>query len=485
MMKSMSTQPRPNGTPGPSGRQSAAIFAGMLRDPLAGYLRLARDYGDAVRAPISPSASVFMLSRPEHAEHVLAHNQDNYVKAFTYRPLRALIGNGLLTTEGEQWRRHRRLLQPLFSRRDVTVFGPAMSEAAARMLKGWEPLAAGTQIDVAARMSALALDIVGRALFSTDLSGDALMMGRALSAGQRVAVLATFVPLPWGPRTTRAVKAIARRAGRTGEGIEGPVQRMVAARRAQLAAGNGQPSDSAGPLAAHDGGPPGRDLLDVLLTARQEDGSPLTDTEICDELATFLLAGHETSAVTLSWALALLSAFPATRIQLEDEVDTVLGGRAPETADAARLPWTTAVIAETMRLYPPAWTIERDALGDDNVAGVPVPAGSTVAIPPYLIHRHPEFWPDPAGFDPGRFLPAAGAAGQTGPAAQRPRYAYIPFGAGRRACIGQSFAELETVLVLASIAQRYRLELTAAGIPRPTAAITLRPGRMPMRLLPR
>ena len=148
----------------------------------------------------------------------------------------------------------------------------------------------------------------------------------------------------------------------------------------------------------------------MLLTARNEDGSRLTDTEIGDELSTFMLAGHETSAVTLSWALALLSAYPPARDRLEDEVDSVLTGREPETADAERLPWTTAVIAETLRLYPPAWTVERDALGDDSVAGVPVPAGSTVAVPPYLVHRHPDFWPDPAGFDPARFLPATDAA---------------------------------------------------------------------------
>ncbi len=216
------------------------------------------------------------------------------------------------------------------------------------------------------------------------------------------------------------------------------------------------------------------------MSAHSEDGSRLTDAEISDELATFMLAGHETSAVTMSRALALLSAFPQARVRLEEELDTVPAGREPEAADADRLPWTTAVIAETMRLYPPAWTIERDAVAADTVAGVPVPAGSTVAISPYLVHRHPEFWPDPAGFDPARFLPTGPANAQV-----RHRYAYIPFGGGRRACIGQSFAELETVLVLASVAQRFRLELTARGIPKPMAAITLRPGKLPMRLLPR
>ena len=377
--------------PGPGGGKAAGVLAGMLRDPLAGYLKLAAHYGDTVRVPISPRTSIFVLSRPEQAEHVLAANQDNYVKAFTYRPLRALIGNGLLTSEGEDWRRHRRLVQPLFSRRDVRSFGPPITDATQAMLKRWEGVPAGLEVDVAAQLSALALDVVGRALFSADLTGDAALMSRAMNAGQRVAVLASFAPLAWGPRSARVLKLAARRVGRTTEGIEGPVGRLIADRRAQLASGHA--------AIGH------RDLLDVLITAGEEDGSLLTDAEISDELATFMLAGHETSAVTMSWALALLSAFPQSRARLEEEVDAVLGGREPTAADADRLPWTTAVIAETMRLYPPAWTIERDALADDNVAGVPVPAGSTVAIPPYLVHRHPEFWPDPAGFDPARFLP--------------------------------------------------------------------------------
>jgi cytochrome P450 len=456
--------------PGPRPGQAARRLASLLRDPLAGYLGLAADYGDTIRMPIAPHQYLFLLSRPEHAEHVLAVNQDNYVKAFTYRPLRALIGNGLLTSEGEHWRRHRRLVQPIFSRRDVRSFGPPMAAATQRLLTAWARLPAGHLIDVSGQLSALALDVVGRALFTADLTGEAPQITRAMSASQKIAMLATFAPVAWGPRQTRALKAVARRAGHS-EGIEGPVGRLIADRRAEAAA------------------PPGRrDLLDVLMTARQEDGSALTDTEISDELATFMLAGHETSAVTLSWALALLSAYPSARDHLEAEVDAVLGGREPAAADVDRLPWTTAVIAETMRLYPPAWTIERDALADDNVAGVPVPAGSTVAIPPYLVHRHPEFWPDPAGFDPGRFLAANQSAEPSEhrrPGTGRSRYAYIPFGGGRRACVGQSFAELETVLVLASIAQRFRLELTAAGLPRPIAAVTLRPGRLPMRLVPR
>jgi cytochrome P450 len=459
--------------PGPHGGQVAAVLASVARDPLGGYVRLAARYGDAVRFTYSPGSGFYLLSRPEHAEHVLAANQDNYVKAFTYRPLRALIGDGLLTSEGDRWRQHRRLIQPLFSHRHVTTFGPVMTDAAQRLTARWDELPDGTEINVAAHMSGVALDIVGRALFGSDLSGEAGQVGRAMDAGQRVAMLATFVPLSWGPRSTRALKAVARRVGRTPEGIEGPVGRIVSGRRA--AARDPEP---ARPDAA-------ADLLGVLLAARAPDGSPLTDTEICDEVATFMLAGHETTANTMSWTLALLSAYPSARHRLEAEVDSVLAGRGPEADDADRLPWTRAVVSEAMRLYPPAWTIERNALADDEVAGTPVPAGSLVAISPYLIHRHPEFWPDPAGFDPGRFL-TNGAAAPGGGGHRGHRYAYIPFGGGRRACVGTSFAELETVLVIAAIARRYRLELTMRGIPAPTAYVTLRPGRgLPMRLLRR
>jgi cytochrome P450 len=293
-------------------------------------------------------------------------------------------------------------------------------------------------------------------------------MARAMDAGQRVAVLASLLPLPWGPRSTKAVKLLARRLGHTKEGVEGTVAWMVRSRRSA--------GDPSGPAGGASGGasPEGGDLLDVLLEAG------LTDDEIAAEVATFMLAGHETTANALSWSLALLSAFPSARAQLEEEVDAVLGGRVPEPADAARLPWTTAVVNEAIRLYPPAWTVERTAVADDVVAGTPVPAGSMVTIAIYLIHHHPRYWPDPAGFDPSRFLPSAATA------ADRPRYAFIPFGGGRRACVGQSFAELEAVLVLASIAQRYRLELTPRGLPKPVAAVTLRPGQgLPMRLLRR
>jgi cytochrome P450 len=506
-METMNVRVRGHALPGPRGSAAATAVASLARSPLDGYVRLAARYGDTIAVPFAPGQYFYLLSRPEHAEHVLAANQDNYVKAVTYRPLRALMGDGLLTSEGERWRQHRRLVQPVFSRRHVTAFGPVMTESAGRMIARWDSLAEGSVINVSGQMGALTLDIVGRALFGSDLSGETEMIGRAMDAGQRVAVAASFLPLRWGPTSTRALKAVARRVGHTSEGVEGPVSRIVSRRRA---AARPELDPVSGPGAALG------DLLDVLLAARAPDGSPLTDTEIADEVATFMLAGHETTANTLSWSLALLSAYPSARQQLEAEVDSVLGDRDPDAGDADKLPWTRAVVAEAMRLYPPAWTIERNALADDEVCGVRIPAGGLVATPPYLVHRHPEFWADPAGFDPRRFLPDGEgpglphgegpglphAAADRAPAADgdsaaghgrghqaghpRHRYAYIPFGGGRRACIGASFAELETVLVLAAVARRYRLELTVRGFPAPSANITMRPGRsLPMRLLRR
>jgi cytochrome P450 len=473
--------------PGPSGAAAAAALASFVRRPLDGYVRLAARYGDTLQVPYSPRHSLFILSRPEHAEHVLATHQDNYVKAITYRPLRALIGDGLLTSEGEVWRQRRRLIQPVFTRQQVAAAGPQMAAAAQRMLSRWDALGEGAVVNVAAEMSALALDIVGQVLFGADLTGEAGQMRRAITVGQRAAMLATLAPLQWGPASSRALKAVTRRISRS-EGIDGPVDRIIAARRAAMGRQAGLDAASGAPDAR--GGPgASSDLLDVLITARGRDGSPLTDAEIGHEVATFMLAGHETSANALCWSVALLSAYPAARQQLEAEVDSLPGAGEPDAGDAARLGWTRAVVAEAMRLYPPAWTVERDAVADDDVAGVRVPAGSLVAISPYLVHRHPEFWPDPAGFDPRRFLPGGSAVpGGSGlpTAAGRHRYAYIPFGGGRRACVGSSFAELETALVLAAIARRYRLELTATGLPVPSAGITLRPGRsLPMRLLRR
>jgi cytochrome P450 len=451
-------------TPGPRGADAVRTLARFVTGrPLEACIGLFARYGDTVYLPVRPWEGLYIFSRPEQAEHVLAANQGNYVKPFTYRPLRMLLGDGLLTAEGTVWRRHRRIIQPVFSSRNVASFAAEMDAGAQRAAERWN----GSQVvDVTSEMSALALDVVGRVLFGADLVAEAPSLRRTLAAGQWLALLGAFLPISWGPRSTRVVQVAARRFG--AGAVQQQVGRLISRSREQSGAHAGAGGGTAG--AGRDGEGP-RDLLGLLMAARDSDGSGLSEQEIRDEISTFLVAGHETTAVALTWSLALLSAYPQARQRLEDEVDAVLGDG---PADPEKLPWTTAVISEAMRLYPPAWTIERTAVAGDDVCGTPVPAGSMVAVLPYLIHRNPAVWPNPAGFDPGRFLPDA---------PERHRYAWIPFGGGKRGCIGAGFARLEAVLVLARLCRHYRLDLADPGMPRPRGFVTLRPaGPVRMRL---
>jgi cytochrome P450 len=433
--------------PGPRGAEAAGTLARMASGrPLEACAGLFERYGDTVYLPVRPWPGLYIFSRPEQAEHVLAASQDNYVKPFTYRPLRMILGDGLVTAEEGTWRRHRRIIQPVFSSRNVASFAADMDAAAQCALRRWT---GSPTIDLAGEMSALTLDVVGRALFGADLVAQAPSLGREVAAGQRLALLAAFLPIPWGPRSTRMVQAAARRFGIGG--VQQQVEQLITRRREQ--AGDA------------------RDLLTLLTAARDADGRGLGEQEIRDEVATFLVAGSETTAMALTWSLALLSGYPQARQRLEDEVDAMLGDG---PADPDKLPWTSAVVSEAMRLYPPAWTLERTSVADDDVCGTPVPAGSMVAVLPYLIHRNPAVWPNPAGFDPSRFL---------SPAPGRHRYAWIPFGGGKRGCIGAGFARQEAVLVLARLCRHYRLDLEGPGLPRPRGFVTLRPaGPVRMRL---
>ncbi|MFB4298279.1 cytochrome P450 [Actinomadura sp. NTSP31] len=432
---------------GPSGAEAVRWWMRMMRDPMDAYGGLFRRYGDAVRLPRDRRRALYLLSRPEHAEHVLVAKQDNYVKAFTYRPLRVFLGDGLLTSEGETWRRHRRLVQPAFAQRHVTAFAPGVAGVAARGIGRWPD---GVMLDAAAHMRRITLDVVGRVLFGSELAGESDATGRALANLQRSAVIGIGAT-SLGDAGMRRVFRLVPGAQRAGAQLDGMVRRVIDERRE---AGPGEEPD----------------LLDLLM---RDVEAPLSDAELRDEVLTLLLAGHETTAAALTWTLILLSRYPAARDRLEAEVDGVLGDGLPDAKELDRLPWTRAVLSESMRLYPPAWTIERDAVADDDVAGAEVSAGSTVAISPYLLHRNPDLWPDPEGFRPERFL------GEQ----DRPRHAYLPFGGGRRICVGAGFAMMEAVLVLALIAREVRLDL-APGVAVPSRAeVTLRPARpVPMRV---
>lgn len=431
--------------PGPSGARALRYWAQMFRDPLATYGALGREYGDALRLPLGRKHTFFLLSRPEHAEHVLVGHQDRYVKAFTYRPLKAFLGDGLLTSEGSSWQRHRRLVQPVFSHRHVRSFAPAIVAAARQRVAQWIP---GTTIDLAAEMRTFTMDVIGRVLFGTDLESAAERVGCAVTRFQGMMVLASMVPGRISPERMRAVTtAVVPGLGRAAETLESLVTRIIDAR---IAAPHADP----------------RDLLDLLLVAGQ-DQQPLGREEIRDEVMTLMLAGHETTANTLTWALTLLSRYPAARDLLAAEVNEVLDDRDPEAADADALAWTQAVVSEAMRLYPPAWTVERDAVEDDTIAGIRVAAGDTIGISPYLLHRNAEFWPNPEGFDPRRFLPDS--------AAGRPKYAFMPFGGGRRICVGAGLAQLEATLALAVFTQSAHLNLISGAPVRARADVTLHP----------
>jgi cytochrome P450 len=458
--------------PGPPRRR--VVRSLLTRDLLDLLFSTVVEHGEIVRWRAG-RRWFFLLTRPEHIEHVLGARQDRYVKSFQYRLLAVGMGEGLLTNEGESWARQRRLIQPMFARRHLGALAPHITAAAADLVARWERHADGTVLDVAAEMSALALDAVGRALFGAALAGDAERVGPAVLVGLRTGVAAARLQLAFAPpralvdrgRAIFRLPLLPPRLARFRDAmatVDEVVGRLVAAREASEASVARAPAE----------GEP-TELLGLLLAARDEAGRPMSRRQVRDELVTFLLAGHETTANGLAWMWYLLSLHPEARERMLAEVDARLGDRLPDADDADALPWTTACFAEAIRLYPPAWVFEREAVADDLVDGYEIPAGSTVIISPFLVHRDPTLWPNPEGFDPRRFLPER--------ARDLPRMAYLPFGAGRRACVGAGFARMEAALVAAVISQRFTLDLAPGARVRPEPTITLRPrGGLPMML---
>lgn len=440
------------------------------KDPLEPLCRIPGAPG-IVRIP-DPFANVFIIRSPQHARHVLIANQDAYAKGTDYRVLGVLLGNGLLTnTDPVFWQRQRKLVQPMFAKRHLAPMAGHMTAAAHAWLDRWEAQAqGGVEVDAHRAMNALTLDVVDRALFGVGVDdATTSTVGRAMSdvlhAGSyylqtgwitRALMSSTGMSLNNALRTRPRMWRQAMRAIAT---LDDVVERLVAAYEADPDA----PQDN---------------LLALLLSARDEDtGEPMSREQVRDEVMTFLGAGHETTANALSWTWLLLSQHPDVRERLHAEVDEVLGGRTPTAEDVDRLPYTMAVLQESMRLYPPVPAVSRLAVQDDAVGGTRIPKGSGVLVLPYVIHRDPELWPNPEGFDPRRFLD---------PPADRPRQAFMPFGAGRRICVGSGFALMEGVLLMAMIAQRFELDLRSGARITPEIAITLRPaGSLPMVLRPR
>jgi cytochrome P450 len=387
----------------------------------------------------------FLVSDPADIRHVLQDNARNYHKSPLYDRLREGLGNGLLTSEDSHWLRQRRLAQPAFHRQRLMTMADAMVACTEQMLERWDGVASrGDTIDLVAEMMAVTQSIIVRTMFSTDLGATAEIVNRTWPIINRrigetfwSTKLETSLPLPANRRLWRAL-----------DELNAVVYRIIADRRKTK---REEP-----------------DLLSMFLSARDEEtGAGMTDQQLRDEVMTMLLAGHETTSLALSWTYYLLSRHPEMERRVTDEVDRVIGHERPRFDHLDQLTSIRHAIDESLRLYPPAWGFSRRALGDDEVSGYRVPKGSLVFLIPFVIHRRPKLWPEPERFDPDRFLPDRESA--------RPRFAYIPFGGGPRGCIGNHFAMMEAQLIVAAVAQRYRVELEPNQEIRPEPLITLRP----------
>jgi cytochrome P450 len=420
----------------------------MTRD-LAGYpLRVHREYGPVAYLPI-PGLPTYLVAEPELIEHVLVRDHRSYGKDYTTRLISQFLGSGLLTSEGEFWRRQRRLAQPAFHHRRVESYARAMVEQAVRELATWGD---GGERDIHADMMRLTLGIVSETLFGADAREDARQVSRTVDVfmERALGIWGTGFNLPVAVPTPAN-----RRFGRARRELDELLFAMIARRR-------GSSEDR-------------EDLLALFLAARDEDGTAMTDLQLRDECVTMFVAGHETTALALTYALHLLSHHPAVERQLQEELDHVLQARLPKPADVPDLPVTQAVIKETMRLYPPAYGIGREALRETTLGAFDVPAKTQVLFWQYAVHRDPRHFPRPESFEPARWL--------DGLEDRLPRFAYFPFGGGPRVCIGNTFAMTEAVLVLAVIASRYRVaSLVATDVPL-APSVTLRPrGGLPARV---
>jgi cytochrome P450 len=436
----------PRSAPGPRGAPIVGCLRTFRADPLKFLVETARAYGPVAHLPLG-LVEAYLVSQPGGVKRVLQDNSENYGRQTRgFQALRMTLGSGLITEDGAFWKRQRRLAQPAFHKARLAAFGDIMARAANEMTERLRAQATqGQPIDVAPEMSRVTLAILGRSLFSLDLDGAAEAVGQAVVVVLRhtIETVHALIPLPRAlptPRNRRFAAAL-----RT---LDKVVMDSIAERR-------------------RDGVDRG-DLLSMLLAARDEEtGEGMTDRQLRDEVMTLMLAGHETTAMTLCWTLYLLSRHPAARRTLEAEVDRVLGGRVPSTEDLPRLPYTRMVIEEAMRLYPPAWGVTRSIAHDDEIDGFAVPAGAIVIVSPYTTHRDEALWPNPEGFDPDRFDAARESA--------RPRYAYFPFGGGPHLCIGAGFAMMEAQIILATLAQRLRLDLVPGHPVEVEPLVTLRP----------
>lgn len=435
-MTLLATPPKPTGYP------IVGLLPDIWKDPLQFFANAAR-LGRVVQLDLGPRR-MYLIHHPDDIKYVTQDNARNFIKG--YEVVEPFLGQGLVTANGDQWLTQRRLMQPMFHRQKIAELAHMMTDATQEMLNNWETFATrGQPFDLASEMMGLTQTIIVRTMLSTDIRANVQEIGQAFTEVLEYLNSLLFspinIPLAWPTPTNLRFK-------RANALIESTIYNIIQERRT---AGRDE-----------------NDLLSMLLEARDEaTGQGMSDKQIRDELMTIFFAGHETTASTLSWAWFLLSNHPAIYRQLESEIDAALGTRLPTMEDLPRLTFTRQVIDETLRLYPPAWMFAKVSVNEDVIGGYQVPAGAQIMLSPYVTHHSPEFWEAPDEFRPERFAPGAEAG--------RPKLAYYPFAAGPRKCIGDQFALVEATLLLATMAQRYRVRLVPNASVKARPNATLRP----------
>lgn len=429
--------------PGPRGLPVLGLTLAIRNDALGTLRRVARDYGDIVRLPIAFQDRIF-LNHPDYIEQVLVIQQAKFHKSeLTRRIVEGLLGQGLLLSEGDFWRRQRRLAQPAFHRSRINEYAATMAESAQRHIQDWRD---GEQRDLAREMMALTLDVAVRTLFGTSLPDEAQQVGHSMTFLMRYQLRRQRSPIriPESWPTARN-----KRAQRERGYLDSLVYRIIQERQSQ------PPSNGRA------------DLLSLLMSAMDEDGTQMTPKQLRDETMTLFLAGHETTAQMLAWSWYLLAENPQAEARLHQELRDVLQGRPPAPSDFMKLPYLHALMQEVLRLYPPAYITARTSIEPCHIAGYAFPSGSTMLMSQWVMHRDARYYSDPDAFRPERWL--------AGLADQLPAGAYFPFGDGPRRCIGQGFAMLEAAIVIATLAQRFTFRLLSGHPVVPEPLITLRP----------